>query len=200
MDKKSYAFGMSVASSIYQQGIRVPSVDDFMAGLKAMLTGTKPEISLEEAGEALEAFYKELEDQANERNAAAGAAAKEEGEKFLAAMAKDPEVKATKSGLMYKVIKEGTGRKPKATDKVYCHYEGTFPNGQIFDSSYKRGEPIEFGLNQVIKGWTEGLQLMSEGSVYELYLPYHLAYGDRGTGGIPPCSALKFKVELIEVR
>ncbi|MBR1522525.1 MAG: FKBP-type peptidyl-prolyl cis-trans isomerase [Bacteroidales bacterium] len=200
MDKKSYAFGMSVASSFYQQGIRVASVEDFIAGLKAMLTGQKPAISMEEAGEALEAFYKELEDEAAERNAAAGAAAKEEGEKFLASMMKDPAVKATKSGLLYKVVTEGSGRKPKATDKVYCHYEGTFPNGQIFDSSYKRGEPIEFGLNQVIKGWTEGLQLMSEGSKYELYLPYHLAYGETGTGGIPPYSALKFVVELIEVR
>ena len=161
MDKKSYAFGMSVASSFYQQGIRVPNVEDFLAGLKAMLTGAKPAISLEEAGEALEAFYNELESESAERNAAAGAAAKEEGEKFLASMAKDPAVKAIGSGLMYKVIKEGTGKKPKATDKVYCHYEGTFPNGQVFDSSYKRGEPIEFGLNQVIKGWTEGLQLMS---------------------------------------
>lgn len=191
---------MSVASSFYQQGIRVNNVEDFLAGLKTMLKGEKPAISLEEAGEALEAFYKELEDEAAERNSAAGAAAKAEGEKFLAQMAKDPEVKATKSGLMYKVLKEGSGRKPKATDKVYCHYEGTFPNGQVFDSSYRRGEPIEFGLNQVIKGWTEGLQLMSEGSKYELYLPYHLAYGESGTGGIPPYSALKFVVELIEVR
>lgn len=191
---------MSVASSFYQQGIRVKNVDDFIAGLRDMLTGAKPAMSLEEAGNALEEFYKELEDEAAERNAAAGAAAKEEGEKFLASMAKDPEVKMTKSGLMYKVVKEGTGRKPKATDKVYCHYEGTFPNGQVFDSSYKRGEPIEFGLNQVIKGWTEGLQLMSEGAKYELYLPYHLAYGETGTGGIPPYSALKFVVELIEVR
>ena len=191
---------MSVASSFYQQGIRVKNVDDFIAGLRDMLTGAKPAMSLEEAGNALEAFYKELEDEAAERNAAAGAAAKDEGEKFLASMAKDPEVKMTGSGLMYKVVKEGTGRKPKATDKVYCHYEGTFPNGQVFDSSYKRGEPIEFGLNQVIKGWTEGLQLMSEGAKYELYLPYHLAYGETGTGGIPPYSALKFVVELIEVR
>ena len=200
MDKKSYAFGMSVASSFYQQGIRISSVEDFIAGLKAMLTGSQPAISLEEAGVALEAFYKELEEETSERAAAAGAAAKEEGEKFLAKMAKDPAVKATGSGLMYKVIKEGSGRKPKATDKVYCHYEGSFPDGQVFDSSYKRGEPIEFGLNQVIKGWTEGLQLMSEGSTYELYLPYHLAYGESGTRGIPPCSALKFVVELIEVR
>ena len=200
MDKKSYAFGMSVASSFYQQGIHVANVDDFLAGLKAMLTGAQPAISLEEAGEALEAFYKELEDETSQRAQAAGAAAKAEGEKFLAQMAKDPAVKATGSGLMYKVIKEGTGKKPKATDKVYCHYEGTFPDGTVFDSSYKRGEPIEFGLNQVIKGWTEGLQLMSEGAKYELYLPYHLAYGESGTRGIPPCSALKFVVELIEVK
>ncbi len=200
MDKQSYAFGMSVASSFYQQGIKVRNVEDFLAGLKAMLTGEKPAITLEEAGEALEAFYKALEDESKERAAVAGAAAKEEGEKFLAQMARDASVKATGSGLMYKVIKEGTGRKPKATDKVYCHYEGSFPNGQVFDSSYKRGEPIEFGLNQVIKGWTEGLQLMSEGAKYELYLPYHLAYGESGTHGIPPCSALKFVVELIEVR
>ena len=200
MDKKSYAFGMSVASSFYQQGIRVNNIDDFLAGLKAMLTGAQPAITLEEAGEALEQFYKELEDETQERAQAAGAAAKAEGEKFLASMAKDPAVKATPSGLMYKVVKEGTGRKPKATDKVYCHYEGTFPDGKVFDSSYKRGEPIEFGLNQVIKGWTEGLQLMSEGAKYELYLPYHLAYGESGTRGIPPYSALKFVVELIEVR
>ena len=200
MDKKSYAFGMSVASSFYQQGIRVPNVDDFLKGLRDMLTGVKPALTIDEAGAALEAFYKELEEETSERAAAAGAAAKEEGEKFLAKMARDPAVKATPSGLMYKVIKEGTGRKPKATDRVYCHYEGSFPDGQVFDSSYKRGEPVEFGLNQVIKGWTEGLLLMSEGARYELYLPYHLAYGESGTRGIPPCSALKFVVELIEVR
>ena len=200
MDKKSYAFGMSLAGNLLQSGVHGLNFDDFVAGLKAMMTGEKLALSMEEAGEALEQFYKEMEEEASERAAAAGAAAKEEGEKFLAQMAKDPEVKATGSGLMYKVIKEGTGRKPKATDKVYCHYEGTFPNGQVFDSSYKRGEPIEFGLNQVIKGWTEGLQLMSEGAKYELYLPYHLAYGESGTHGIPPCSALKFVVELIEVR
>lgn len=191
---------MSVASSFYQQGIHVANVDDFLAGLRAMLTGEKLAISMDEAGAALEAFYKELEDETAERNAAAGAAAKAEGEKFLAQAAKDPEVKATGSGLMYKVIKEGSGKKPRATDKVYCHYEGTFPDGRVFDSSYRRGEPIEFGLNQVIKGWTEGLQLMSEGAKYELYLPYRLAYGESGTGGIPPYSALKFVVELIEVR
>ena len=200
MDKKSYAFGMSVASSFYQQGIRIPNLDDFISGLRAMLTGDKIALSMDEAGQALEAFYKELEEETKERAEAAGAAAKAEGEKFLAAAAKDLNVKATGSGLLYKVIKEGTGKKPKATDTVVCDYEGTFPDGSVFDSSYKRGEPAEFGLNQVIRGWTEGLQLMSEGAKYELYLPYHLAYGESGTRGIPPCSALKFVVELIEVK
>ena len=200
MDKKSYAFGMSVASSLFQQGIHGLELEDFIAGFRVMMTGQKPALSMEEAGDALEQFYKELEDEASERAAAAGAAAKSEGEKFLAKAARDPEVKATRSGLMYKVLQEGTGRKPTATSQVKCHYEGTFPNGQVFDSSYKRGEPAVFGLNQVIKGWTEGLQLMSEGAKYELYLPYHLAYGESGTQGIPPCSALKFVVELIEVR
>ncbi len=199
MDKKSYAFGMSVASSLYQQGIHGLNLDDFIAGLKDMMTG-KTVLSMEEAGTALEQFYKELEEEQNERAEAAGAAAKAEGEKFLAAIAKDPEVRMTKSGLMYKVLKEGSGRKPTAEDTVRCHYEGTFADGQIFDSSYKRGEPAEFPLNGVIKGWTEGLQLMAEGSKYELYLPYNLAYGERGAGSsIPPYCALKFVVELIKV-
>ena len=143
---------------------------------------------------------KELEEEQTERAEAAGAAAKAEGEKFLAQVAKDPAVKMTKSGLMYKVLQEGSGRKPKATDTVRCHYEGTFADGSIFDSSYKRGEPAEFPLDGVIKGWTEGLQLMAEGAKYELYLPYNLAYGERGAGSsIPPYCALKFVVELIKV-
>ena len=200
MDKKSYAFGMSLAGNLLQSGVLGLNFDDFVAGLKAMLQGEEPAISVEEAGEALEQFYKEMEEEATERAAAAGAAAKEEGEKFLAKAARDPEVRGTGSGLLYKVLKEGTGKKPKASSQVKCHYEGTFPNGQIFDSSYKRGEPAVFGQNQVIKGWTEGLQLMSEGAKYELYLPYNLAYGERGAGNaIPPYCALKFVVELIEV-
>ena len=200
MDKKSYAFGMSLAGNLLQSGVHGLNFDDFVAGLKAMLQGEEPAISVEEAGEALEQFYKEMEEEATERAAAAGAAAKEEGEKFLAKAARDPEVRGTGSGLLYKVLKEGTGKKPKTSSQVKCHYEGTLPNGQIFDSSYKRGEPAVFGLNQVIKGWTEGLQLMSEGAKYELYLPYNLAYGERGAGNaIPPYCALKFVVELIEV-
>ena len=164
MDRQSYAIGMSVASSLMQQGIHGLNPDDFFAGFKA-------------------AMY-----------------AKEEGEKWLADIAKDPEIRKTKSGLMYKVLEEGSGRKPSAKDTVRCHYEGTFADGGIFDSSYKRGEPAEFPLGGVIKGWTEGLQLMGEGAKYELYLPYSLAYGEHGAGAsIPPYCALKFVVELIKV-
>ena len=200
MDKKSYAFGMSLAGNLLQNGVHGLNFNDFVAGLRDMLEGRDLALTMEEAGDALEQFYAEMEAEQQERAADAGAAAKEEGEKFLAKAARDPEVRATKSGLMYKVIQEGTGRKPKATDQVRCHYEGTFPDGQVFDSSYKRGEPAVFGLNQVIKGWTEGLQLMAEGAKYELYLPYQLAYGEHGAGSaIPPYSALKFVVELLEV-
>lgn len=127
--------------------------------------------------------------------------AKEKGEQFLAENAKKEGVHALPDGLQYKVITEGTGKTPKATDTVKVHYEGTLINGTVFDSSYKRGEPIEFPLNRVIKGWTEGLQHMKEGSTYMLYIPSQLAYGSRGAGGdIGPDETLIFKVELIKVR
>jgi len=105
------------------------------------------------------------------------------------------------SGLQYKVLKEGNGKKPKATDSVVCHYEGMLVDGTLFDSSLKRGEPATFPLNQVIKGWTEGLQLMQEGAKYRFFIPYHLGYGEMGAGGsIPPYAALIFDVELIQVK
>ena len=126
--------------------------------------------------------------------------AKEAGEKFLAENAKREGVKVTPSGLQYEVIESTLGQKPKATDKVRVHYEGTLIDGTVFDSSYKRGESITFSLNQVIKGWTEGLQLMSVGSKYKLYIPYDLAYGAQGAGGsIPPYAALIFTVELLGI-
>ena len=126
--------------------------------------------------------------------------AKEEGEKFLAENAKRAEVKVTPSGLQYEVLDATLGQKPKATDKVRVHYEGTLIDGTVFDSSYKRGESISFALNQVIAGWTEGLQLMSVGSKYKLYIPYQLGYGERGAGAsIPPYAALIFTVELLGI-
>ena len=129
------------------------------------------------------------------------AKAKEEGEKFLAENAKREGVKVTPSGLQYEVLEATLGQKPKATDTVKVHYEGTLIDGTVFDSSYRRGEPIAFPLNGVIKGWTEGLQLMSVGSKYKLFIPYQLAYGETGAGGsIPPYAALIFTVELLAIQ
>lgn len=200
MDKISYALGMSIAHNMMQSGVNRLEFDDFTTGLKAVMTGAEPALSFEEAGNALEEFFNSLEAEREAMNAEMGKKMKEEGEAFLAANAKKEGVKVLASGLQYKVLTEGAGKKPGATDKVKCHYAGTFTDGQTFDSSYQRGEPAVFGVNQVIKGWTEALQLMSEGSVWELYIPYELAYGENGApGAIPPYSALIFKVELIEV-
>ncbi len=128
------------------------------------------------------------------------AKAKEEGEKFLAENAKREGVKVTESGLQYEVLEATIGQKPKATDSVRVHYEGTLIDGTVFDSSYKRGESIAFPLNGVIKGWTEGLQLMSVGSKYKFFIPYQLAYGEHGAGAsIPPYAALIFTVELLGI-
>ena len=200
MDKNSYALGMSIAHNMLQSGVREVSFDDFTAGLKAALTGAETAITYEEAGTLLDEFFGKIQEEQAARQAEIGEFMKKDGETFLAANAKKEGVTVLPSGLQYKVLKSGEGRKPGRTDKVRCHYEGTFPNGQKFDSSYDRNEPAVFGVNQVIAGWTEALQLMSEGSAWELYIPYSLAYGEAGApGAIPPYSALVFKVELIEV-
>ena len=200
MDKNSYALGMSIAHNMMSSGIKEVNFDDFAAGVKAVLTGEQPAVSFEEAGQLLDKYFAELEAEQKAQVEAMSAALREEGETFLKMNAENEGVVVLPSGLQYKVIAEGEGKKPSATDKVKCHYEGTLLNGVKFDSSYDRGEPAVFGLNQVIPGWTEGVQLMSEGSKYEFYIPYDLAYGENGAPGvIPPYSTLKFVVELIEV-
>ena len=193
MDKISYALGLSLGQNMRSSGVKQLDYNDLTAGIKAVMDGNKPAISYQEAQEVLDDFFDNLK-------ATAANAAKEAGERFLAENAKRAGVKTTASGLQYEVITDAIGIKPKATDTVRVHYEGTLPDGTVFDSSYKRGEPISFGLNQVIKGWTEGLQLMPVGSKYKLYIPYHLGYGERGAGAsIPPYSALVFTVELLGV-
>lgn len=193
MDKVSYALGLSIGQNFAQSGIKTLVTEDFLLGMNDMMSGGQSKISYQEAQQILNDFFTELE-------AKAAGAAKAEGEAFLAENAKRPEVKVTESGLQYEVIEATIGQKPKATDKVKVHYEGTLPNGTVFDSSYRRGEPITFGLNQVIKGWTEGLQLMSVGSKYKLYIPYTLGYGEQGAGSqIPPYAALIFTVELLGI-
>lgn len=200
MDKISYALGMSIAHNMMHSGVKDVDVEDFAAGVKATLQGETPAVSFEEAGKILDTYFSELEAAKAAEEAEIGEAMKKDGEEFLAENAKKPGVITLASGLQYKILKAGNGRKPGKTSQVRCHYEGTFTNGMVFDSSYKRGEPAVFGVNQVIAGWTEALQLMSEGSEWELYIPYNLAYGEAGAhGAIPPYSALIFKVELIEV-
>ncbi len=200
MDRNSYALGMSIAHNMLSSGVKDIAFDDFTAGLKAVLTGEKPLVSFEEAAGLLDKYFKEIEEKQKAEAAAVNAAVRQEGEEFLAANAEKEGVTVLPDGLQYKVIKEGSGKKPGRTSKVKCHYEGRFIDGSKFDSSFDRNQPAVFGLDQVIPGWTEGLQLMSEGAEYEFYIPFSLGYGESGApGAIPPYSALVFRVELIEV-
>jgi len=169
-------------------------------GIKDALAGAEPRLTFEERREVMTALTEELQKKHAEQAGTAGADNRKAGDEFLQANAKKQGVKTTASGLQYKVIKEGKGASPKATDSVTVHYSGTLIDGTEFDSSYKRGEPATFPLNGVIRGWTEGLQLMKEGAKYEFYIPSELAYGERGAGGaIGPNATLVFTVELISV-
>ena len=193
MNKVSYALGLSLGQNMASSGVKTIEFDDLVAGMKAIMNKEKPAISFDEAQEVLNTFFAELEAQVAGK-------AKEEGEAFLADNAKREGVIVTPSGLQYEVLTAAEGKKPKATDKVKVHYEGTLIDGTVFDSSYRRGEAISFGLNQVIKGWTEGVQLMSVGAKYKFFIPYNLAYGERGAGAqIPPYAALIFTVELLGI-
>ena len=193
MDKVSYALGMSIGRQLQQMNAAEVNVDDFAQAIKDVFA-SKTSLTDSEAQQAVQDFFqRKAEEQAG--------AAKAEGEAFLAENAKKEGVVSLPSGLQYQVLREGDGRKPAAIDQVECHYEGTLINGQVFDSSYQRGQTATFGLNQVIAGWTEGLQLMQEGAKYRFFIPYHLAYGERGAGqSIPPFATLIFDVELVKVK
>ncbi len=193
MDKISYALGLSMGQNLMSSGVESLNYQDLAAGIEDVLTKQQPKISYQEAQQVLNQFFQDLE-------AKVAGAAKAEGEKFLAENAKREGVKVTPSGLQYEILEPSLGQKPKATDTVRVHYEGTLIDGTVFDSSYRRGESITFPLNGVIAGWTEGLQLMSIGSKYKFFIPYQLAYGERGAGqSIPPYAALIFTVELLGI-
>ena len=175
-------------------------IEDFAQSITDILNDNELKVSNAEAQALVNAYFQQMEEKMQNENAEKGKKALEEGRVFLENNGKRPEVTTTKSGLQYEILKEGNGKHPKATDKVRCHYEGTLIDGTVFDSSYQRNEPAVFGLNQVITGWTEGVQLMGEGAKYRFYIPYLLAYGEGGAGAsIPPYSTLIFDVELLEV-
>lgn len=201
MDKLSYALGLGIGQQLKQMGLKGSLViEDFAASIQDVLEENPLKVSHQEGQQIVNTFFRDLEQKQNAAKAEAGKAAKEEGAKFLAENAKKEGITVTKSGLQYEVLTEGTGKKPKATDTVRCHYEGRLLDGSVFDSSYKRNAPADFGLQQVIAGWTEGVQLMSEGSKFRFYIPYMLAYGEGGAGAmIPPFATLIFDVELIKV-
>lgn len=192
MDKISYALGLSFGQNLLSSGVKELKYEDVADGIKDVLEAQQPKITYQEAQKVLNEYFKKLEEEVSGK-------VKALGEQFLAENAKREGVKTTDSGLQYEVLEATIGQKPKATDVVRVHYEGTLIDGTVFDSSYKRGESISFGLNQVIAGWTEGLQLMSIGSKYKLYIPYNLGYGERGAGQIPPYSTLIFTVELLGI-
>ncbi|MCR5131272.1 MAG: FKBP-type peptidyl-prolyl cis-trans isomerase [Prevotella sp.] len=200
MDKVSYALGLGIGRQLADMGAEGLNIDDFALAIKDVLSGKEPQVGGREAQEIVQQFFQEQEKKQRAAAAVKHKAQKEQGEKYLADNAKKEGVVTLPSGLQYMVLKEGNGRKPKATDQVKCHYEGMLIDGTLFDSSIQRGEPATFPLNGVIAGWTEGLQLMQEGAKYRFFIPYHLGYGERGAGGsIPPFATLVFDVELIEV-
>ena len=200
MEKLSYALGLGIGQQLSQMGATDISAEDFAQAIKDVLEGNELKVSHREAQSIAQDYFQKQEQKLQAQRAEAGKAHKEAGEKYLAENAKKDGVITLPSGLQYQVLKEGNGKKPTAKDTVMCHYEGFLIDGTVFDSSVQRGEPATFPLQQVIAGWTEGLQLMQEGAKYRFFIPYRLAYGEGGAGNsIPPFAALIFDVELIQV-
>lgn len=193
MDKISYALGLSIGNNFQNSGIKELNAEDFLQGLQDVLNNTKPVISYDEAKQVINDYFVKLQSEKLENN-------KKAGEEFLHINKHKAGVVELPSGLQYEILKKGTGTLPKATDKVKCHYHGTLINGTVFDSSVQRGQPAVFGVNQVIPGWVEALQLMPVGSKWRLFIPSELAYGERGAGeAIEPNSTLIFDVELLDI-
>lgn len=192
--KYSYAIGYQFAQNLKGQNVKIDSAALSQA-VKDVLAGKEGRISEQEMQMSMQKMYEAR----REKMTAEAGKNKKEGEAFLEKNKSAEGMKSTKSGLQYMVVKEGKGKKPKASDTVSVHYKGTLINGEEFDSSYKRNKPAEFPVKAVIPGWTEALQLMTTGSKYKLFIPSGLAYGERGRPNIPPNSVLIFEVELLDI-
>lgn len=193
IDRVSYSLRLSIASNLISSGVKTINAEAFNDAMSTVFAGQMPEIMPDEANNILQDYFEKLQQEQ-------GNSAKAEGEKFLEENKQKEGVVALRSGLQYKILKEGNGPKPKASDTVKCHYEGRLINGAIFDSSYKRNEPAEFPVSGVIAGWVEALQLMPVGSKWQLYIPSELAYGSHGAGqSIGPNETLIFDVELLAI-
>jgi FKBP-type peptidyl-prolyl cis-trans isomerase len=199
-EKVSYSIGLDIGRNMKRQMIDV-DIQKLTRGIQDALADAKPLMTDQEMQECMTEFQKEVMARLEENSRKQGEKNKKEGDAFLAENKKKTGVKTLPSGLQYKIITEGKGRKPKATDTVVTHYRGTLLDGKEFDSSYKRGEPATFPVNRVIPGWVEALQLMKEGSKWQLFIPGELAYGPQGAGqDIGPNATLIFEVELIKVQ
>lgn len=200
MDSVSYAIGANIGNSFRMDSLDL-DLDLVLAGMSDKMTSENAKLTEEELAAVLERFQQTMQEKKQQQFMGVSEENTRKGKEFLSKNRAEEGVKETASGLQYKVIKQGTGRTPKETETVKVHYHGTLINGKVFDSSKERGEPIEFPLNRVIRGWTEGLQLMQEGSIYMLYIPSELAYGARGQGtAIGPNETLIFEVELLEIK
>lgn len=193
MNKISYALGLSLGSNLKNSGFDQIQYSELSKGMEDFMEGNDLQMSLQEAQDLINSYFQELQQKAHQANI-------EEGKQFLEENAKRPEVISLTSGLQYEVLNAGSGAIPKASDTVKVHYHGTLINGEVFDSSVRRGEPATFGVTQVISGWVEALQLMPVGSKWKLYIPSNLAYGAQGAGqSIGPHTTLVFDVELIDI-
>ena len=193
MDKISYALGLSIGNNFLSSGIKKVDFEAFLKGMQDVINEAPLAMSYDEAKEVMNDYFTKLQGERLEVNLKAG-------EEFLAINKNRPGVVTLPSGLQYEILNEGNGPKPKATDQVKCHYHGTLIDGTVFDSSVERGQPATFGVNQVIPGWVEALQLMPAGSKWKLFIPSNLAYGKAGAGqSIEPNSTLIFEVEILDI-
>jgi FKBP-type peptidyl-prolyl cis-trans isomerase FklB len=208
-DKVSYSLGFSVGTNFKEDELKI-NLEIFQKGIEDAFTGSKQILNEEEISKTMTAFEQKMQKMFAKRQAehtkkmeereSQGKANKEKGERFLEENKRKENIITLETGLQYKILEKGTGASPKATDTIKCHYKTTTIDGREFDSSYKRGEPATFSLNKVIKGWTEGLQLMKEGGKWQFFIPSELAYGERGAGlDIGPNEVLIFEIELLGI-